>query len=144
MSATINRPDPYWQERAACRDAEPDLFFPEPDFGPAYEEQVAKAKAVCAGCPVRAACLVFAMSSLGYGVAGGLSQDERWQLAGTTRRTAAARAVTTLPGSTRAEISAAGRALLADGRSPESVARECGVSVRTALRWAAQIKGAAA
>ncbi|WP_428504707.1 WhiB family transcriptional regulator [Pseudonocardia sp.] len=144
MSASIARPDPTWRERAACRDAEPDLFFPEPDFGPAYDAQVEQAKAVCAGCAVRAECLSFAMSWLGYGVAGGLSQDERWQLVGATRRTAVRRSVTTLPGSTRAEISAAGRSLLAEGRSPESVARECGVSIRTALRWAAQIKGAAA
>lgn len=130
-----------WQTAAACRDVDdPDLFFPDKDFGPEYEAQVIAAKAVCAGCRVLIQCRAFAMESLGYGIAGGLSQDERWRLAGGK---APRRAVITLPGSTRAEIAATGRDLLAAGRSPAFVARECGVSQRTALRWAAQMKGAA-
>jgi WhiB family transcriptional regulator, redox-sensing transcriptional regulator len=44
-------------ERAACRDADPDLFF-GPDREPAGERRrrVAKARAICASCPVWARC----------------------------------------------------------------------------------------
>jgi hypothetical protein len=59
MSPLITLSDPYWRDRATCRDAEPDLFFPGPDFGSAYEAQVQQAKAVCTACPVRAECLSF-------------------------------------------------------------------------------------
>lgn len=83
---------PDWHERAACREHDSDLFFPETG----NEEQVTKAKTVCADCPVRAACLADAMAwerpSARYGVVGGLSVNERHQLhrASRTKRGAAA------------------------------------------------------
>jgi hypothetical protein len=51
----------HWRSRAACRDTNPDLFFPEPS---APRSQTAAAKAVCARCPVRDACLDEAPASL--------------------------------------------------------------------------------
>lgn len=64
---------------AACKGADPDLFFDAPaERVTAYKARVAKAKAVCAGCPVRAACLAYALDSgQDYGIWGGLTEDER-------------------------------------------------------------------
>lgn len=71
---------PDWHEDAACRDHDPALFFPETG----NEEEVTKAKAVCADCPVRAACLRDVMAwerpSARFGVVGGLSVNERHQV----------------------------------------------------------------
>jgi WhiB family redox-sensing transcriptional regulator len=66
-----------WREVAACRYAEPDLFFPGPADGlPADEAE--RAKAVCAGCPVRRECLQFALATRqAYGVWGGMTEQER-------------------------------------------------------------------
>lgn len=66
-----------WRARAACRDADPDLFFPAGTTGPAAG-QAAEAKRVCAGCPVRRACLDWAMTHHEKdGVWGGLDEAER-------------------------------------------------------------------
>jgi WhiB family transcriptional regulator, redox-sensing transcriptional regulator len=46
-----------WRLEAACRDVDPELFFPEPGQVP----QAAAAKAVCAGCGVRGPCLEAAL-----------------------------------------------------------------------------------
>lgn len=81
------QPVPDWHEQAACRECEPELFFPDPG----EEEQARAAKAVCATCPVRAICLADVMAwerpTARYGVAGGLSVTERHQLHRATRRT---------------------------------------------------------
>ncbi len=54
-----------WRDRAACRGlAEPEVFFPTAQAGPVYLAQVARATAVCRRCPVRAACLEFALGAL--------------------------------------------------------------------------------
>jgi len=50
----------YWRSVAACRSADPDLFFPVSSSGRALE-QVTEAKAICAGCRVRRECLAFAL-----------------------------------------------------------------------------------
>lgn len=69
-----------WRDRAACRDEDPELFFPISETGPGAE-QVRRAKAVCAQCPVRSECLEYAMDSgLDYGVFGGTTAYERRQL----------------------------------------------------------------
>ena len=46
---------PEWHQRAACRGADPDLFFP------ARGDKPAQALAYCAGCPVRQECLASAL-----------------------------------------------------------------------------------
>jgi WhiB family transcriptional regulator, redox-sensing transcriptional regulator len=66
-----------WQDMAACRDAEPDLFFPVGTAGPALL-QIEAARCVCRACPVRAPCLAWALDQgVGAGVWGGATEDER-------------------------------------------------------------------
>ncbi|WP_322755987.1 WhiB family transcriptional regulator [Frankia sp. Cas3] len=87
-------PDEYvdWRHRSACRDEDPELFFPVGTTGPVVERQVAAAKAVCRRCPVSAACLSWALATgQDAGVWGGLDENERRDLA---RRQARGRAVT--------------------------------------------------
>ena len=70
-----SRPD--WRLRAACLDSDPELFFPEGTSGPALEE-AARAKLVCAGCPVRARCLDWALANgAAFGIWGGRTEQER-------------------------------------------------------------------
>ncbi|WP_248965739.1 WhiB family transcriptional regulator [Sphaerisporangium perillae] len=78
-----------WRHRAACRDVDPELFFPIGNTGPALM-QIEEAKQVCRACPVSDPCLKWAIESgQDAGVWGGLSEDERRAL---KRRTARARA----------------------------------------------------
>ena len=66
-----------WRSAAACRSADPDLFFPISDSGPA-REQAAKAKAICATCRVRRECLAFALQTGQiHGIWGGTTEHER-------------------------------------------------------------------
>jgi WhiB family redox-sensing transcriptional regulator len=66
-----------WWEAAACRTADPDLFFPVSSVGPGRDE-VARAKEVCAGCRVRRQCLQFALATRqAHGVWGGTTEEER-------------------------------------------------------------------
>ena len=68
-----------WMDRGACQSAEAELFFPVSAAGPAAA-QVAAAKAVCRGCPVRAECLDYAMrTAQDHGIWGGTTEDERRQ-----------------------------------------------------------------
>jgi WhiB family redox-sensing transcriptional regulator len=69
-----------WWHSAACRDEDPELFFPVSNMGPGAA-QTAKAKAVCARCPVREQCLRYALDNgLDHGVFGGFTEDERRDL----------------------------------------------------------------
>lgn len=66
-----------WRASAACLSADPDLFFPVGSAGTALD-QVRDAKRVCAGCPVLADCLEWALAAGGLeGVWGGLTAEER-------------------------------------------------------------------
>jgi hypothetical protein len=56
---------------------DPELFFPVAEAGPVLDAHVATAKTVCARCPVRAECLAEALARIPYGIAGGLTEDER-------------------------------------------------------------------
>jgi WhiB family redox-sensing transcriptional regulator len=68
---------PDWRDQAACRDTDPELFFPIGNAGPALL-QLDRAKQVCAVCPVRAPCLEWALASgQEAGVWGGTSENER-------------------------------------------------------------------
>ena len=76
--------DQDWRSLAACRLADPDLFFPISSSGQSMV-QVAEAKAVCAGCRVRRECLAFALRTHQvHGVWGGLSEQERYPLRSAT------------------------------------------------------------
>ena len=69
--------DGSWRANAACRDSDPDLFFPIGTTGPALE-QIAKAKAICGECEVQTECLEFALeTNQDQGVWGGTSEEER-------------------------------------------------------------------
>lgn len=77
-----------WRTLAACRDEDPDLFFPIGSTGPALV-QAEEAKAVCRGCPVREQCLRWALeNSQDAGVWGGLDETERRALKRRSRRQA--------------------------------------------------------
>ncbi len=74
--------DQSWRSKSACMDADPEMFF--------GEEQVAKAKQVCAGCPVRNECRQWADASGEFlGVWGGHTGLERGWAADGTRLSAA-------------------------------------------------------
>lgn len=68
-----------WQMLGACRGVDSELFFhPEGERGPSRSNREASAKALCAQCPVIAACRDAALSAREpYGVWGGLSEHER-------------------------------------------------------------------
>ncbi|MEV3931244.1 MULTISPECIES: WhiB family transcriptional regulator [unclassified Streptomyces] len=66
-----------WRMHAACREEDPDLFFPIGSSGPALV-QVEDAKAVCGACPVRDQCLEWALENgQDAGVWGGMDENER-------------------------------------------------------------------
>lgn len=66
-----------WRHLAACRGEDPDLFFPIGTGGPALL-QAEDAKDICnRRCPVRDACLLWALNHAEFGVYGGMSEDER-------------------------------------------------------------------
>ena len=87
-SARSGHADPIWRQSAACLHVDQDLFFPVGSTGSAAVE-IDRAKAVCAGCAVRAACLHFALSTnQEFGVWGGCDEDERRHLQRELRRAA--------------------------------------------------------
>lgn len=74
-----------WMDHAACADENPDLFFVERGVN------ADEAKAICATCPVRAACLAYALATNQlHGIWGGLSEKERKRLRAARRRETAA------------------------------------------------------
>ena len=78
--APSDEEEPVWRDVAACRDTDPDLFFPIGTTGPAID-QIDSAKAVCGECEAQTECLDFAiMTNQDSGVWGGTSEEERRQL----------------------------------------------------------------
>lgn len=66
-----------WRDDAACREEDPELFFPIGETGPALLQTEA-AKAVCHSCPAIDRCLQWAMESgQEHGVWGGTDEDDR-------------------------------------------------------------------
>jgi WhiB family redox-sensing transcriptional regulator len=69
--------DTDWRVRAACRDADPELFFPVSASG-ASVPQIEAAKQVCRTCAVCGPCLRWALERAeNAGVWGGTTEDER-------------------------------------------------------------------
>jgi len=107
MTAVDNRA--AWWSRAACSTADPERFFPISAAGPALR-QVAHAKAICARCPIRQACLDYALSAGAIqGVWGGTTEVERRTLR--RRRRRARRAPQSTPQEQVAGARLAGHAL---------------------------------
>ena len=72
-----------WRDKGACRGIDPDVFYPLTD------EDAEEAKAVCAVCSVRQACLEFALSTREKeGVWGGATERERRRIIRQRRRSA--------------------------------------------------------
>jgi WhiB family transcriptional regulator, redox-sensing transcriptional regulator len=68
---------------AACRGMDAEVFFPPADGDDGM------AKEICAACPVRAACLAFAIDHAErFGVWGGLNEKERARLTAEQREAA--------------------------------------------------------
>ena len=66
-----------WRARAACRDHDPEIWFPVGASGPALL-QAEQAKAVCRRCSVIDQCLRWALDRPEeFGIWGGLTEDER-------------------------------------------------------------------
>jgi WhiB family transcriptional regulator, redox-sensing transcriptional regulator len=68
-----------WMEFARCKGMDPNVFFP----GHGDHDGMARAKAICAGCPVREACGAYCLVELPrgeQGVWGGLAANERRQM----------------------------------------------------------------
>ncbi len=72
-----------WRKRAACRGIDPEMFFPVTD------EDAEEAKAICATCPVREACLEHALAHREReGVWGGATERERRRIIRHRRKSA--------------------------------------------------------
>lgn len=79
-------PEHRFQDRAACKGKDPDLFFASESKGKGDRPslRVAEAKAVCAKCPVWVDCLLWSLqdsNSVRVGTYGRLSPEARRQLA---------------------------------------------------------------
>lgn len=79
----MNAPEPrltnrkQWRSLSACRDEDPEMFFPAPRSLTMFVH-LARAKAICGGCPVTDECLRYALTTgQDHGVWGGTSEQER-------------------------------------------------------------------
>ncbi len=72
-----------WRQRAACRGVDPDVFYPVSD------EEAEEAKSICRVCPVREACLEYALANRERdGVWGGATERDRRRMVRQRRKTA--------------------------------------------------------
>jgi WhiB family redox-sensing transcriptional regulator len=79
-SRTIDWDTDDWRDSAACRDTDPELFFPIGTTGMALD-QIEAARAVCQACAAQGPCLEFALATnQESGVWGGASEEERRKL----------------------------------------------------------------
>jgi len=78
---TYSPADDSWMADAVCAQTDPDAFYPEKG------DPCGPAKAVCAGCPVAAECLEYALAhDERFGVWGGTSEKERRVLRAARRK----------------------------------------------------------
>lgn len=69
-----------WRDRAACRDADTDLFFPS-SYGRPEDAETAGAKTFCRRCDVRFECLEYALAArIHDGIFGGFTARERLRI----------------------------------------------------------------
>lgn len=128
-------PDP-WTERAACRDTDPEIFFPLPGASGGLDRE-AIAKRLCGRCPVARECLREALvRDEGAGIWGGFNARERRELlriASTLESTAAELAAYLAGGGRRLSASPRERPayvwyLRRHGWTPRRIAGALGVS----------------
>ena len=80
---SVQTTEELWQVKAACRGPQAAVFFPPTSIErkDEKEEREARAKAICATCPVRKPCLEYAIRIREpHGIWGGLNELERKQL----------------------------------------------------------------
>jgi WhiB family redox-sensing transcriptional regulator len=66
-----------WRDSAACRGADPELFFPLTESGRSLA-QIRQAKQICRVCQVQRACLTWALQhAMSEGIWGGNTETER-------------------------------------------------------------------
>ncbi|WP_141585524.1 WhiB family transcriptional regulator [Actinomadura sp. WMMA1423] len=76
----------HWEEEAACRSLDPDLFFPVADET-VYAAQIAVVRRVCAACPAASLCLEWALTTgEPDGIWAGTTPGERRRLRAARRR----------------------------------------------------------
>ncbi|GAA4536941.1 hypothetical protein GCM10023175_04530 [Pseudonocardia xishanensis] len=129
-----------WRDSAACADEDPELFFPVIERGEHAVTEIAAAKEVCARCPVLMRCRAWARRSLPYGIAGGLTADERRELPVPAEVLKPSGRLGPPVLGDRREVAAAGRLAIQRGARPAEVAAQFAVTRRTATRWAAQVR----
>ncbi len=79
MSATM------WRKHAACRGLDVEVFYPVTED----EADAVEGKAICAECPVRQACLEYALANREReGIWGGATERERRRLVRQRRKSA--------------------------------------------------------
>ena len=72
-----------WRSQALCRGLDPEIFYP------ASDEEADEAKSVCSGCPVRIACLEYALAARERdGIWGGCTERERRRIIRQRRKSA--------------------------------------------------------
>ena len=82
---SVQHVDDLWQSKAACRGPHTEVFFPPSHFERKDDKEAREsvAKAICAGCSVRRACLDYALRIREpHGIWGGLNEVERRQILG--------------------------------------------------------------
>jgi WhiB family redox-sensing transcriptional regulator len=84
VASIVRLPQPLadlwdWQRHAACRDLDSSTFFhPDGERGVSRQNREDRAKAICAGCPVRLQCLDHSLRvEEPYGIWGGVAESER-------------------------------------------------------------------
>lgn len=131
-------PPANWQARGACRQEDPELFFPLGTTGPALT-QIEEAKAVCRRCPVLGWCREWALETRqDSGVWGGLSEDERYALQGRTRGRRRTDGLTATDHILRNRLGEF-RALEASGLGDLVIAQRLGTNVQTINRVRARL-----
>jgi len=80
--------DPHgWRRDAKCQGVDTDLFFPAGELGEEPVQLAEAAKAVCLQCPVREACLEYALATdQPFGIWGGTTEAERRSIRRRRRR----------------------------------------------------------
>lgn len=79
MALIVQEDDTDWMKDAACHGKDPELWYPpERQQDWIAKRRIRLAKSVCAECPVRFACLTFALrTGQRFGIWGGLLTKER-------------------------------------------------------------------
>ncbi len=67
-----------WQEKAACRGANTDMFFLEEDQTKINQKKLVATRELCGGCPVSEQCLDFALDNyIHFGIWAGTTPLQR-------------------------------------------------------------------